>query len=214
MSAALAFSHGANDAQKSVGVIAALLLADGQIDTLAAPTWAKLVCAAALTAGTALGGWRIIRTVGRRIYRIRPIEGSGQPDRVRRRHLRCLARRGAGVHDPGGRVLGRRRSASGDGAGTTCTGRWCARWGSPGSSRCPPPLLWPWPRSGSGSWWHEATSLVPARDARRARAAAPPARGDDRGRRRLRGLGRRRRGRGGGRARRRAGGRTRRSGSC
>ncbi len=75
MSAALAFSHGANDAQKSVGVIAALLLANGRIDSLAAPTWTKLVCAAALTAGTALGGWRIIRTVGRRIYRIRAIEG-------------------------------------------------------------------------------------------------------------------------------------------
>lgn len=75
MSATLAFSHGANDAQKSVGVIAALLLANGRIDTLAAPVWTKLVCAAALTLGTALGGWRIIRTVGRRIYRIRPVEG-------------------------------------------------------------------------------------------------------------------------------------------
>ncbi len=75
MSAALAFSHGANDAQKSVGVIAALLLADGRIDSLDAPTWTKLACGAALTAGTALGGWRIIKTVGRRIYRIRTIEG-------------------------------------------------------------------------------------------------------------------------------------------
>jgi inorganic phosphate transporter, PiT family len=75
MSATLAFSHGANDAQKSIGVIAALLLAGGQIDSLAAPTWAKVACAAALTAGTALGGWRIIATVGRRIYRIRPEEG-------------------------------------------------------------------------------------------------------------------------------------------
>lgn len=75
MSAALAFSHGANDAQKSVGVVAALLLADGKIDSLAAPTWATVACAAALTVGTALGGWRIIRTVGRRIYRIQPVEG-------------------------------------------------------------------------------------------------------------------------------------------
>jgi PiT family inorganic phosphate transporter len=75
MSGALAFSHGANDAQKSVGVIAALLLADGRLDTLAAPTWATLGCAAALTAGTALGGWKIMRTVGRGIYRIQPIEG-------------------------------------------------------------------------------------------------------------------------------------------
>ena len=75
MAAALAFSHGANDAQKSVGVIAALLLASGRTSTLAAPTWVTLLCAAALTAGTALGGWPIIRTVGRGIYRIQPIEG-------------------------------------------------------------------------------------------------------------------------------------------
>jgi len=75
MASALAFSHGANDAQKSVGVIAALLLANGQTSTLAAPTWVTLGCAVALTAGTALGGWRIIRTVGRRIYRIQPVEG-------------------------------------------------------------------------------------------------------------------------------------------
>ena len=74
-SAALSFSHGANDAQKSVGVIAALLLADGRINSLSAPTWVIVACSAALTAGTSLGGWRIIRTVGRRIYRIHPLEG-------------------------------------------------------------------------------------------------------------------------------------------
>jgi PiT family inorganic phosphate transporter len=73
--AALSFSHGANDAQKAVGVIAALLLASGRISTLAAPTWVTVVCAAALTVGTALGGWRIIRTVGRGIYRLQRIEG-------------------------------------------------------------------------------------------------------------------------------------------
>ena len=75
MAAVLAFSHGANDAQKSVGVIAALLLAGGHISTLAAPTWVTVVCSVALTAGTALGGWPIIRTVGRGIYRIQMIEG-------------------------------------------------------------------------------------------------------------------------------------------
>ena len=74
MSSALAFSHGANDAQKSVGVVAALLLATGHIDSLNAPTWATFACAAALTLGTAIGGWRIIRTVGRRIYRLQQIE--------------------------------------------------------------------------------------------------------------------------------------------
>jgi PiT family inorganic phosphate transporter len=58
-----------------VGVIVALLLAAGKIDSLDAPTWAVVACAAALTIGTSLGGWRIIRTVGRGIYRIQPIEG-------------------------------------------------------------------------------------------------------------------------------------------
>jgi PiT family inorganic phosphate transporter len=75
MSSALAFSHGANDAQKAVGVVAALLLGAGKIDSLSAPTWATLACATALTIGTAFGGWRIIRTVGLRIYRLQPIEG-------------------------------------------------------------------------------------------------------------------------------------------
>jgi PiT family inorganic phosphate transporter len=73
--AALAFSHGANDAQKAVGVIAALLVANGRIESLSAPTWVIVICSAALTVGTALGGWRIIRTVGRGIYRFQLIEG-------------------------------------------------------------------------------------------------------------------------------------------
>jgi PiT family inorganic phosphate transporter len=75
MSAALAFSHGANDAQKAVGVVAALLLAAGEIDSLSSPLWVIAACSVALTLGTALGGWRIIRTVGRRIYRLKPVDG-------------------------------------------------------------------------------------------------------------------------------------------
>ena len=75
MSSALAFSHGANDAQKAVGIIAALLVADGRLAQLSAPVWAELACAAALTTGTALGGWRIVKTVGRGIYRLRPLDG-------------------------------------------------------------------------------------------------------------------------------------------
>ncbi|HKE78977.1 MAG TPA: inorganic phosphate transporter [Solirubrobacteraceae bacterium] len=73
--AALALSHGANDAQKGAGVVAALLVADGRISHLVPPTWVELGCAAALTVGTAFGGWRIVRTVGRRIYRIRAVDG-------------------------------------------------------------------------------------------------------------------------------------------
>jgi PiT family inorganic phosphate transporter len=74
-SAWLAFSHGANDAQKSVGIMAVLLLARGTTQSLSAPLWTKVACAAALTVGTALGGWRIVRTIGRRIFRIRSADG-------------------------------------------------------------------------------------------------------------------------------------------
>lgn len=75
MSAALSFGHGANDAQKAMGAIAALLLASGHLDTLTVPLWVKLSCGAALTLGTAMGGWRIIRTIGRRIFRLASIDG-------------------------------------------------------------------------------------------------------------------------------------------
>jgi inorganic phosphate transporter, PiT family len=74
-SALLAFSHGANDAQKSVGVAAVLLLAHGTTTSLSAPVWTKAACAAALTVGTAFGGWPIVRTIGRHLFRIRPIDG-------------------------------------------------------------------------------------------------------------------------------------------
>jgi PiT family inorganic phosphate transporter len=73
--AALAFSHGANDASKTSGIITLLLVAQGQIPAFDVPIWVKLVAASALTAGTALGGWRIVRTVGTGIYRIRPLDG-------------------------------------------------------------------------------------------------------------------------------------------
>ncbi len=74
MTSALSFSHGANDAQKAMGVIAALLLASGREQVLTVPLWAKLGCGAALTVGTLLGGWRIVRTVGRGIIRLAPLD--------------------------------------------------------------------------------------------------------------------------------------------
>ena len=72
---ALSFSHGSNDAQKAVGLVAALLVAGGKTDSLTAPLWVTVGSAAALTLGTALGGWRIVKTIGRRIYRIRALDG-------------------------------------------------------------------------------------------------------------------------------------------
>src|SRR6185436_3285612 len=66
-SGVVAFGHGANDGQKAVGLIAALMLSAGRISSLHAPTWAALACGVALTLGTAFGGWPIVKTVGRRI---------------------------------------------------------------------------------------------------------------------------------------------------
>jgi PiT family inorganic phosphate transporter len=57
-----------------MGVIAALLLAAGRVDSLEVPFWVKVGCGAAITLGTALGGWRIIRTVGRGILHLAPID--------------------------------------------------------------------------------------------------------------------------------------------
>ncbi|GAB7005811.1 inorganic phosphate transporter [Nocardioides sp. AN3] len=73
--AALSFAHGTNDAQKTMGVITLALVAGGSLPSFVVPLWVKVVCATALTVGTALGGWRIVRTVGRGIYRIRPLDG-------------------------------------------------------------------------------------------------------------------------------------------
>ncbi len=72
---ALAISHGANDAQKTMGVIAMGLLALGFTREFYVPWWVVVLSASAIALGTALGGWRIIRTLGARFYRIRPIHG-------------------------------------------------------------------------------------------------------------------------------------------
>ncbi len=74
-SASLAFTHGANDAQKTMGIVTLALVAGGALSSFVVPLWVKIACGAALTIGTALGGWRIVHTIGRRIYRLRPIDG-------------------------------------------------------------------------------------------------------------------------------------------
>jgi PiT family inorganic phosphate transporter len=71
----VAFTHGANDAQKTMGVIALALFTNGSIDHFYIPTWVKVSAGLAIAAGTYVGGWRIMRTVGQRIYSIQPESG-------------------------------------------------------------------------------------------------------------------------------------------
>jgi PiT family inorganic phosphate transporter len=72
---ALSLSHGTNDAQKTMGVITMGLVATGFQNTFEVPLWVIAASAGAIALGTALGGWRLIRTLGGRIYKIRPIHG-------------------------------------------------------------------------------------------------------------------------------------------
>ena len=71
----VAFTHGANDAQKTMGVIALALYAHGNIDEFFIPTWVKIAAGLTIAAGTYAGGWRIIRTLGQRIYKMQPEHG-------------------------------------------------------------------------------------------------------------------------------------------
>ncbi len=73
--AVMAFSHGTADAQKSMGVITMALLSFGAIPAFAVPMWVKLSCAAAMGLGTAAGGWRIIKTVGKDFVKLQPVHG-------------------------------------------------------------------------------------------------------------------------------------------
>lgn len=69
------FAHGSNDAQKSMGIITMVLVGGGYLSTFEVPMWVKVACALAMAAGTAVGGWKIIRTMGGKIFRIEPING-------------------------------------------------------------------------------------------------------------------------------------------
>ncbi len=72
---ALALSHGTNDSQKTMGVITLALVTAGYLQVFAVPVWVIAMCAGMIALGTATGGWRLIRTLGGKFYRIRPIDG-------------------------------------------------------------------------------------------------------------------------------------------
>ncbi|MDQ0114970.1 inorganic phosphate transporter [Paenibacillus harenae] len=69
------FSHGTNDAQKAMGIIVFALVAAGIQDDMSVPLWVKLSAAAAMALGTSVGGWKIIKTMGTKIFKIEPING-------------------------------------------------------------------------------------------------------------------------------------------
>jgi PiT family inorganic phosphate transporter len=71
----MAFSHGSNDAQKTMGIITLALFAAGSIPTVDVPLWVIVISASALSLGTAVGGWRIMRTMGHRVVELEPVHG-------------------------------------------------------------------------------------------------------------------------------------------
>lgn len=72
---ALALSHGTNDAQKTMGIITLALVTGGYLTEFAVPSWVILICAGMIGLGTAIGGWKLIKTLGGKFYRIRPVDG-------------------------------------------------------------------------------------------------------------------------------------------
>jgi inorganic phosphate transporter, PiT family len=71
----LALSHGANDAQKSMGIITLALVTGGFQEQFEVPIWVIVICAAMIALGTSIGGWRLIRTLGGKFFKIRPLDG-------------------------------------------------------------------------------------------------------------------------------------------
>jgi PiT family inorganic phosphate transporter len=73
----LALSHGSNDAQKTMGIITTGLVAAGMLDSFEVPLWVVAASASAIALGTLFGGWSVIRTLGSKFYKVRPIHGFG-----------------------------------------------------------------------------------------------------------------------------------------
>ena len=74
-SALFSLGHGANDAQKTMGIIVMVLVAAGWQEDFHVPVWVILSCHAAIAMGTLLGGWRVVRTLGMRVTKLQPVGG-------------------------------------------------------------------------------------------------------------------------------------------
>lgn len=73
--AAFSFSHGTNDAQKTMGIITAALVTGGVLQSYVVPDWVIMCCALAMAGGTMAGGWRVVKTMGQRITKLQPFSG-------------------------------------------------------------------------------------------------------------------------------------------
>jgi len=71
----LSLGHGTNDAQKTMGIITGLLVTAGFLKTFHVPVWVVLICHFAIAMGTLFGGWRIVKTMGQKITKLRPVDG-------------------------------------------------------------------------------------------------------------------------------------------
>ena len=72
---ALALSHGTNNSQKTMGIITLALVTDGFLSAFVVPVWVIVLCATMIALGTAVGGWTLIKTLGGKIFKIRPVDG-------------------------------------------------------------------------------------------------------------------------------------------
>jgi PiT family inorganic phosphate transporter len=71
----MAFSHGMNDAQNAMGIIAMALVSYGALATFRVPLWVMIVCASAMALGTSVGGWKVIKTMGSKVFKLQPVHG-------------------------------------------------------------------------------------------------------------------------------------------
>lgn len=71
----MAFSHGMNDAQNAMGIIAMALVSYGALATFEVPLWVMFACASAMALGTSIGGWRVIKTMGSKVFKLQPVHG-------------------------------------------------------------------------------------------------------------------------------------------
>jgi PiT family inorganic phosphate transporter len=71
----MAFSHGMNDAQNAMGIIAMALVSYGALATFKVPLWVMITCASAMALGTSIGGWKVIKTMGSKVFKLQPVHG-------------------------------------------------------------------------------------------------------------------------------------------